>query len=366
MTTDLMSPDPTPAQPGPQETAASSARSAPGTSRSAVFDAIRRAGATSRAELATLTGFTAGAVTHAVRALLAEGLIVETGDVARTKGKPRVMLSLAPRAQCAVGVQLEADWAVIAVVDASGGLLARQRVRGARSAPPDAVLERIAARATALLRAAGVARRAVLGMGLVLPGTLDVERGTLVRSPSLDAWVGVGIRELLEGAVGMRVELGNDATAAAQGDLWSGAVGGSRAHGTLCMGASIGLGLVLDGGVYRGATSNAGALGALRRTAEGEDPGRTLAEIAGPAAVSAAARAAAGTDRDAAAALGLAPEHCLAIEDSNTGATSAEAAGCTVLVVENHVPVLPGERRVFRPTLAGLSAADLPALLPPS
>ena len=60
--------------------------------------------------------------------------------------------------------------------------------------------------------------------------------------------------------------------------------------------------------------------------------------------------------------LRLAPEHCLAIEDSNTGARSAEAAGATVLVVPNHVPVLPGERRVFRDSLAGLAAGDLPAL----
>jgi HAD superfamily hydrolase (TIGR01509 family) len=61
----------------------------------------------------------------------------------------------------------------------------------------------------------------------------------------------------------------------------------------------------------------------------------------------------------AAGELGFAPEDCLAIEDSNTGARSAEAAGCTVLVVPNHVPVLPGERRVFRDTLAGLAVADL-------
>jgi HAD superfamily hydrolase (TIGR01509 family) len=59
----------------------------------------------------------------------------------------------------------------------------------------------------------------------------------------------------------------------------------------------------------------------------------------------------------AAAALGLRAEDCLAIEDSNTGAKSAEAAGCLVLVVENHVPVLPGERRVFADSLAGLDLA---------
>lgn len=68
----------------------------------------------------------------------------------------------------------------------------------------------------------------------------------------------------------------------------------------------------------------------------------------------------------AAAALGVDPADCVAIEDSNTGARSAEAAGCTVLVVENHVPVLEGPRRVFRDTLAGVSVADLGRFVAPS
>jgi HAD superfamily hydrolase (TIGR01509 family) len=67
----------------------------------------------------------------------------------------------------------------------------------------------------------------------------------------------------------------------------------------------------------------------------------------------------------AAAALGVPPGECVAIEDSNTGAKSAEAAGCTVLVVENHVPVLDGPRRVFRDTLEGLTVEELRALSRP-
>jgi HAD superfamily hydrolase (TIGR01509 family) len=54
----------------------------------------------------------------------------------------------------------------------------------------------------------------------------------------------------------------------------------------------------------------------------------------------------------------------VAIEDSDTGARSAEAAGCTVLVVPNHVPVQPGERRLFTESLAGLTHASLPLPLP--
>jgi HAD superfamily hydrolase (TIGR01509 family) len=65
----------------------------------------------------------------------------------------------------------------------------------------------------------------------------------------------------------------------------------------------------------------------------------------------------------AAALLGVDPARTLAIEDSNTGARSAESAGCTVLVVPNHVPVLPGVRRIFRPSLDGLTHSVLPGTL---
>ena len=65
----------------------------------------------------------------------------------------------------------------------------------------------------------------------------------------------------------------------------------------------------------------------------------------------------------AAAALGVDAADCVAIEDSNTGATSAEAAGCTVLVVPNHVEVAAGERRTFREDLRGMTARDV-RLLP--
>jgi HAD superfamily hydrolase (TIGR01509 family) len=64
----------------------------------------------------------------------------------------------------------------------------------------------------------------------------------------------------------------------------------------------------------------------------------------------------------AAAILGVPPGRTLAIEDSNTGARSAEAAGCTVLVVPNHVPVLPGARRVFRESLDQMTSSSLSGL----
>jgi HAD superfamily hydrolase (TIGR01509 family) len=64
----------------------------------------------------------------------------------------------------------------------------------------------------------------------------------------------------------------------------------------------------------------------------------------------------------AAELLGVDAAKCLAIEDSGTGAASANAAGCDVLVVPHFVNVPAAERRRQISTLDGLQPADLDAL----
>lgn len=61
----------------------------------------------------------------------------------------------------------------------------------------------------------------------------------------------------------------------------------------------------------------------------------------------------------AAALLDLDPQHCLAIEDSVTGTTAAEAAGCAVLVIPNEIEVPAGPRRRHAQSLADLTVNHL-------
>ena len=64
----------------------------------------------------------------------------------------------------------------------------------------------------------------------------------------------------------------------------------------------------------------------------------------------------------AAELLGCAPGETLAIEDSRTGATSADAAGCRVLVVPSQVEMPAQNGWVLRDTLVGLEPQDLASL----
>jgi HAD superfamily hydrolase (TIGR01509 family) len=65
----------------------------------------------------------------------------------------------------------------------------------------------------------------------------------------------------------------------------------------------------------------------------------------------------------AAAQIRVTPELCVAIEDSPVGLRSARAAGCAVLVVPNDVAIEPEPGIEIRPSLEGVTVADLRALV---
>jgi HAD superfamily hydrolase (TIGR01509 family) len=67
--------------------------------------------------------------------------------------------------------------------------------------------------------------------------------------------------------------------------------------------------------------------------------------------------------RTACERLGVDPGRSVAIEDSPTGVASAEAAGCVTVAVPHHVPIPPAPTRTILPTLAGVTLADLAALV---
>ena len=65
----------------------------------------------------------------------------------------------------------------------------------------------------------------------------------------------------------------------------------------------------------------------------------------------------------AARLLGADPARCVAIEDSATGAASAEAAGCAVLAIPCDAPVPAGPHRTLRDSLVGVDIDVLGDLL---
>ncbi|MFE2966178.1 ROK family protein [Streptomyces sp. NPDC059340] len=223
-----------------------------------VLDLLRTAGegGISRLELAERTGLTPQAVSKITARLRADGLAAEAGRRASTGGKPRTVLRLVPEAGHAVGLHLDRDEVTVVLCDLTGAVVAERRVPLDLGAGAEAVVESAAAEVEALLAGAGVS---VLGVGVALPGPLDHARGVLHRVTGFPEWDGFPLRDALAGRLGVPVVVDKDTNAAALGIAVVGS--GSESFAYLHLGTGLGAGLVIGGGVHRGARTGAGEFG---------------------------------------------------------------------------------------------------------
>jgi predicted NBD/HSP70 family sugar kinase len=254
-----------------------------GTSRGLVLDIVRARGPISKPELAAATGLTQATMSTIVRRLLDEGLVIESGRRQSSGGKPPTLIAINPQSRFAIGILLGRESITYVAVDLGGAIVGRVRTIGVSLSEPRDTISAIAMRVEAMIASLGISKDLVVGVGLASPGPLDLERGTILSPPRLDHWHNVPIRDLVATELGLPVVLDNDSTAAAVGEFWAGRLGEARSHATVYMSVGLGAGVILDGTVFRGASSNAGELGQLMYLIDGERV--TLDAIAAPHAV---------------------------------------------------------------------------------
>jgi predicted NBD/HSP70 family sugar kinase len=232
-----------------------------GYNQAVVLDAIREAAGISRVELAAMTGLTTQTVSNIVRRLLAAGLIAETGRAPSSGGKRRTLLTIRSDAYFSVGVHLDPDAMVTAVVDLAGGTVHRHRRRLASTGDPARLVGVVARAVDRAVQQAGVPRGRILGLGVAVPGPLDTRHGLVVEPPNLAGWHQVALRDALHTATGLSTVVDNDATAAAIGERWAGGAQRSGSFLFLYLGTGIGAGVVHWDRVLRGDSGNAGEIG---------------------------------------------------------------------------------------------------------
>ncbi|MEV8014949.1 ROK family transcriptional regulator [Streptomyces sp. NPDC086554] len=233
-----------------------------------VLDLLRTAGGDgiSRLEIAERTGLTPQAVSKITARLRREGLAAEAGRRASTGGKPRTLLRLVPEAGHAVGLHLDRDELTAVLADLTGRVVAERRAPLDLGAGADAVVDAAVEVVRELVRPSGDPPDPgdpgdpgrLLGVGIALPGPLDHADGVLHRVTGFPAWDGFPLRDAFAGRLGLPVVVDKDTNAAALG-LALGGVADSFAY--LHLGTGLGAGLVLSGGLYRGARTGAGEFG---------------------------------------------------------------------------------------------------------
>lgn len=237
-----------------------------GHNRSLVLQTLYRSGDQSRADIARSTALTRVTISDLVAELIAEGLVVETGQSANIRpGKPSTLLDINRSAFQIVGIDLS-DYAGFsgAVLDLDGVILSRADIPLDGSTGADATAKVIALAETLI----GQATAPILGIGIGSPGVVDRD-GVVLRAPNL-GWSNERLQQSLSERFALPVLVANDANAAVLAEHSFG--GADQDLMLVKVGHGVGAGLLLGGSLLFGSRFAAGEIGHVVVGAAGGAP----------------------------------------------------------------------------------------------
>jgi glucokinase len=159
-----------------------------------------------------------------------------------------------------IGVDLGGTNLRIAAVDEQGALVEKVTLGTKVSLGRDHVIDDMCDAIQRMSEKYGNSS-ALLGIGIGVPGIIDMQTGLLRESPNLPGWANYPVRAEIERRLKTIVILENDANVAAFGEKWLGAARDFSDVAMLTLGTGVGGGLVLGGTIWRGANGMAGEWG---------------------------------------------------------------------------------------------------------
>lgn len=237
--------------------------------RAIILQVFRTHPTLSRARLAIETGLNPSTVSAIISELIQENLIRETDLIQSSTGRPGRLLELNPEGGCALGIEINVDYSEFLITDFAANVLWRQRQTFTPEIGQEEIMFRVsdmAKKALAFIQERGYR---LLGVGVGVPGLVDVSSGLLRLAPNLH-WVNVPVRDVLAVYFDCPIYVENEANAAALGEYYFGAVRNVKDFIYLSAGIGLGSGIVLGGKLYRGIYGYAGEAGHMTLDVNGE------------------------------------------------------------------------------------------------
>ncbi len=214
----------------------------------------------SRADLAKRIGLNRSTVSSIVTQLLHAGLIHETEFQTDKLGRPGLSLALNPLGGCAVGVEIDPTGVRVVLTNFVAHGVWRRRVRlglDDNQATFIHCAEEMVRQALSQAQSRGLQ---VMGVGISLPGLVDVHEGELRYAPALH-WQNVPFRRQWSQRFGLPILIENNANAAALGEYYFGVAQNVANFLYIGAGATMGGGIVVNGELFHGRGGFAGEMG---------------------------------------------------------------------------------------------------------
>ena len=230
-----------------------------------VLNAIRTHGALSRTDIAGISKLSLAAISGITAELIELGFVYEHQVGLSTGGRPPVLLALNNQAGYVAGVKLTEDAVIVALTDLEATIVASHTVPLV-GRTPEAVAETLAAAVDALRPAA---RQPPSAWRWYRHRRRDRSAARAGALRHLFRLARLPMAQLLEQRLHIPVVVDNDVNALTAAEQWFGAGRGVDDFLVVSIGRGVGLGMVLNGELYRGTAGGAGEFGHITVVPDG-------------------------------------------------------------------------------------------------
>ncbi len=190
-----------------------------------------------------------------IEELSAEDLVIETGFAPSTGGRRPLTYALQKNVMYLVSVAMDQFVTKIAIMDMQNNFVTPvEKVVLPLPNNPEA-LSVLIEKISTVIESSGIAKEKLVGVGIGMPGFVNVKKGINYSYLQL---AGKSITKHITEKIGIPVFLDNDSSLIALAELRFGAARGEKNAMVVNIGWGVGLGLILDGELFRGHEGFAG------------------------------------------------------------------------------------------------------------
>lgn len=160
-----------------------------------------------------------------------------------------------------IGIDLGGTNLKIALFDRSFRFKARKMLPTRDFSSPQSLIAALTEEIRLIIKNNSLKPENILGIGLGLPGPIDVKKGLVHFFPNIPGWIDVPLQKILRNKIGFPVFIDNDANLMCLAEFKLGAARGAKNALCLTLGTGVGAGLIIEGELYRGSSFSAGEIG---------------------------------------------------------------------------------------------------------
>ena len=211
----------------------------------------------SRVELARQLSIAPSTVGMYVDRLVSTGFLCERRGKTVSAGRPPTIVELNPEAGQFVGIDLDAREIYGVSVDFAQRLLRDRTEMIAARESASGVIEQIGR----VIEDVKSQSRDLLGIGIAVPGTVDISRGRVLHYRHIRGWRDLALADIISSYFNVPVRIENNVRTMAFAERSFGLAKRTNNFVCLCIRSGIGAGIFIDGEIYRGSSGLAGEIG---------------------------------------------------------------------------------------------------------